>query len=369
MNILIFNWRDTRHEWAGGGEVYVSELAKRWIKMGHRVTLFCGQDVKGGLPSEEIINGINTYRKGGRYSVYLWAAWYYFKKFRSNTDVIVDVQNGIPFLTTIYSRKPKIAVVYHVHGRQFFIELPFPLNIIGFIIEKYVFPIFYYKTKIIAISKTTRDDLVKLGFKKKNIEIVYCGINRIKSSISSDKFSKPTILYLGRIKKYKRVDLLIRVMPEILKRVPNANLMIAGWGTEASSIADMTMRSITRRKVKIIGPVTESEKNYLLSKAWVFVNASIGEGWGISVIEANLHGAPAVAFDVTGLSESIKNGETGYLSQNEKEFINKICNILDNKPLRLKLSKNAKKWANSFSWEKAARESESLLRQVYRNKN
>ena len=367
MNILILNWRDTRHEWAGGGEVYISELAKRWIKMGHKVTLFCGQDVRGNLPSEETINGINIYRKGGRFSLYFWAFIYYFKKFRENTDVVVDVQNGIPFFTTIYSRKPKVAVVYHVHGKQFFVELPFPINIIGFIIEKYIFPLFYYKTKIIAISKTTRDDLVELGFKNKNIEIVYCGINGIKNHESSSKFYKPTILYLGRIKKYKRLDLLIKIMPEILKRIPNAHLMIAGWGTEASSITDMTMRSITRRKVSIIGPVSEFEKKHLLSKTWVFVNPSIGEGWGISVIEANLYGAPAVAFDVAGLSESIKHGQTGYLSKDENEFIDNICKILSNKALRLRLSANARKWANTFSWETAAANSLAVVKSVVKN--
>lgn len=367
MNILIFNWRDTRHEWAGGGEVYISELAKRWIKMGHNVSLFCGQDVKGNLPSEEIISGIKIYRKGGRFTLYFWAFVYYFKKFRKNTDVIVDVQNGIPFFTTIYSRKPKIAVVYHVHGKQFFVELPFPINIVGFIIEKYLFPIFYYKTKIIAISKTTKEDLIKLGFKNRNIEIIYCGINSLKHSTSTNKFHKPTILYLGRIKKYKRVDLLIKIMPEILKRIPNAQLIIAGWGTEASSITDMTMRSISRRKVDIIGPVSESEKNHLLSKTWVFVNPSIGEGWGISVIEANLYGAPAVAFDVAGLSESIKDGQTGYLSKNENEFIDNICKVLINKPLRLKLSANAKKWANTFNWERAAVSSLDVIKSVVGN--
>ena len=367
MNILILNWRDTRHEWAGGGEVYISELAKRWIKMGNKVTLFCGQDVKKGLPSEEIINGIKIYRKGGRFTLYIWAIWYYFKKFRKNIDVVIDVQNGIPFFSTIYCRKPKVAVVYHVHKRQFFIELAFPLNLIGFIIEKYFFPVFYRKTKIIAISKTTRDDLIEIGFKKKNIEIVYCGMNGIKNPVSSNKFSKPTILYLGRIKKYKRVDLLIKVMPDILKRVPHANLIIAGWGTEASSITDMTMRSITRRKVKIIGPVSEAEKKHLLSKAWVFVNASIGEGWGISVIEANLYGAPAVAFDVAGLSESIKDGQTGYLSKNKEEFVDNICKILNNKALRLRLSKNATKWADTFNWETAATKSLAIVGSIVKN--
>lgn len=367
MNILIFNWRDTRHEWAGGGEVYVSELAKRWIKAGNKVTLFCGQDVRGGLPSEETINGVKIYRKGGRFTLYFWAFIYYFKKFRKNTDVVVDVQNGIPFFTTIYSRKPKVAVVYHVHGKQFFVELPFPISIVGFIIEKYLFPFFYYKTKIIVISKTTRDDLVELGFKNKNIEIVYCGINAIKNHNSINKFYKPTILYLGRIKKYKRVDLLIKIMPEISKRIPNVHLMIAGWGTEASSITDMAMRSIARKKINIIGPVSEFEKKHLLSKAWVFVNPSIGEGWGISVIEANLYGAPAVAFDVAGLSESIKHDQTGYLSKDEDEFVDNICKILSNKILRLRLSKNAKKWAGTFNWEAAATNSLVVIKSVVKN--
>ncbi len=367
MNILILNWRDTKHEWAGGGEVYVSELAKRWAKMGHHVTLFCGQDVKGNLPSEETISGVKIHRKGGRFTLYIWAILYYFTKFRKYTDVVVDVQNGIPFFTTVYCRKPKVAVVYHVHGKQFFVELPFPLNIIGFIIEKYFFPFFYYKTKIIAISKTTRDDLVELGFKKKNIEIVYCGINGKKHQSLTNKFYKPTILYLGRIKKYKRVDLLIKIMPEILKRIPNAHLMIAGWGTEASSITDMSMRSMTRRKVNIIGPVSEAEKKHLLSKTWVFVNPSIGEGWGISVIEANLYGAPAVAFDVAGLSESIKHGRTGFLSKDENEFINNICKILSNKGLRERLSKNAKKWADTFNWERAAANSLALIKSVIKH--
>lgn len=367
MNILIFNWRDIKHEWAGGGEVYVSELASRWVKVGNKVTLFCGQDVKGNLPDEEVIHGVRVIRKGGRFSLYLWAIYYYFKYLRKETDVVIDVQNGIPFFTTLYSRKPKIAVVYHVHGRQFFIELPFPLNIVGFVMEKYLFPFFYFRTKIIAISKTTKNDLVKLGFKRKNIYIVYCGINKIKDHLGVGKFSKPTILYLGRIKKYKRVDLLVKIMPEISKRIPHANLLIAGWGTEASSIADLTMRSITRRKVKIIGPVTESEKRYLLSKSWVFVNPSVGEGWGISVIEANLYGVPTVAFNVAGLSESIVNGKTGFLSISEKQFVENICKILGDDKLRLRLSINAKNWANKFSWEDAAEKSLSLINYVYKN--
>ena len=369
MNILILNWRDIKNEWAGGGEVYVFELAKRWVKMGHSITLFCGQNVYNDLPEEEIIDGIHIYRKGGRYSLYLWAFWYYFTKLRKKCDVLVEVQNGIPFFASLYSRKPKIAVVYHIHDKQFFIELPFPLSIAGFLIEKFIFPLCYSRAKIMAISKTTKAELVELGISRRNIEIVYPGINGAHSefAIKRKKASYPTILYLGRIKKYKRVNLLIKIMPKILQKIPNARLVIAGWGTEAPTVFDLSMRGSNRKKVKIVGPVTEYEKKVLLSKSWVFVNPSIGEGWSISVIEANLYGTPAVAFNVPGLSESVKTGETGFLAENEDEFLEKVCQILEDEKLRKKLSDNAQKWAKTFSWDIAANQSLKILKKIAKN--
>lgn len=364
MNILILNWRDIKNEWAGGGEVYVFELAKRWVKMGHNVTLFCGQDIKEKLPDQEKIDGISVIRKGGRYSLYFWAVWYYFRELRKTCDIVVDVQNGIPFFSVLYSRKPKVAIVYHVHNQQFFLELPFPLSLVGFIIERYIFPLVYRSVPIMAISKTTKKALIELGFPGKNIHIVYCGMNgyRAKRDRVQGKFVQPTILYLGRIKKYKRVDMLVKLMPKILQKVPQARLLIAGWGTEASAITDMSMRSITRRRIRILGPISDQEKKLLLSKSWVFVNPSIGEGWSISVIEANLHGTPAVAFHVAGLSESIKDGKTGFLATNEEDFIEKICDILRDDELRIALSSNAKKWAETFSWEDASIKSMQIMK-------
>lgn len=364
MNILIFNWRDIKHEWAGGSEVYIFELARRWVKMGHTVTLFCGQDVREKLPDEETMQGVKIIRKGGRFTIYIWAVIYYLMRLRKACDVLIDVQNGIPFFTPLYSRKPKLAIVYHVHGDQFFVELPFPLSVVGYVMEKFLFPMFYSGIKIMAISKTTKNDLVKLGFRKKSIEIVYCGINGKKPIRQNKKFTAPTILYLGRIKKYKRVDMLIKIMPQIVEIVPSAHLLIAGWGTEGTSVTDISMRSVNRKRVKIVGPVSEKEKRYLLSRSWVFVNPSIGEGWGISIIEANLHGTPAVAFDVAGLSESIKNGETGVLVKSEKELVASIGEVLIDKRYREKLSKNAISWSSKFNWDDAASQSIKIMKQV-----
>ncbi len=370
MRILIFNWRDLKHSWAGGGEIYVHELAKRWVRMGYKVTIFCGQDIEKHLSEQETYNGINIIRKGGRYSLYLWAVWYYITRFRKRFDFVVDVENGIPFFTPIFSRLPKVAFVYHVHGEQFFYELSFPVSYIGFFIERYLFPILYRNTQVIAISKTTKKRLEELGFPKKNISIVYCGINNFskKNKISKDKFLTPTLLYLGRIKSYKRVDMLIDVFSELLKKNSKLRLIIAGWGTETAYVTNLVMKSPYRRKIELMGPVSEREKKRLLSKSWIFVNLSIGEGWSIAVIESNLYGTPAVAFRVSGLSESIKHGETGFLAKNRKELVFLLDQLIHNRKVREVLSTNAWKWAHSFSWDDAANKSISIIEEVVKTR-
>ena len=368
MRILIFNWRDLKHSWAGGGEIYVFELAKRWVRAGHEVTVFCSQDVDEKLPEKEKYSGINIIRRGNRFTLYLWAFWAYITELRGKFDLVVDVENGIPFFTPLFVRIPKISFVYHVHGRQFFYELFFPINYIGYFIEKYVFAKLYSNVQVVAISATTKEDLVRLGFKKRNIHIVYCGIDGVgKYKNSIPKSSSPTLLYLGRIKAYKRVDLLVKLFGQILKSIPRAKLVIAGWGTEASSVVDIVMKSPYRRRIELLGPVSESEKRKLLSKSWLFVNLSIGEGWSISVIESNIHGTPAISFKVPGLSESIKHEITGVLVKSEEELIDKIIYILQNDKYRRKLSVNAKSWGNYFSWDKSASKTLVIMQKVSKN--
>ena len=365
MRIVVFNWRDLKHTWAGGGEVYIFEHASRWVKMGHEVTVFCGQDVRKNLPFYERIKGVKIYRKGGRYTLYLWAIWYYFTLLRKNADIVVDVENGIPFFTPLFSRKPKVCIVHHIHGKQFFYEFMLPLNYIGFFIERYIFPLIYHTTPTIAVSTTTKNQLLKIGFRSKNIEIVYNGLNIKKNKKTHiEKYSHPTILFLGRIKKYKRVDLLISIFNTIVKKVSNTRLIIAGWGTEAFTIADLVMQNDLRRKIALRGPVNEKEKKMLLSKSWVFVNPSIGEGWGLGVIEANAQGTPAVSFNVSGLSESIQHGITGFLAKDADDLVNKICIILSDKALRTQLNKAASDWAQRFDWNVSATKSLAIFKKL-----
>jgi len=365
MRIIVFNWRDLKHTWAGGGEVCIFEIASRWVKMGHEVILFCGQDIENNLPFYEKIKGIHVYRKGGRFSLYFWAAWHYLTLLKQKADIVVDVENGIPFFTPFFSRTPKLCYVHHVHGRQFFYEFGFPLNYIGFLTERHIFPIVYKHLPTIAVSHSTKEELIKIGFHKKNISIVYNGMyKKNKKRKELKKYAHPTILFLGRIKKYKRVDLLVKSFKTIVEKVPNARLIIAGWGTDAFNITDLVMKNNLRRKIILRGPVSSKEKQTLLAKSWVYVNPSIGEGWSLGVIEANAEGTPAIGFDVPGLSESILNGKTGFLVKNEKELIQKICKLLNNKQLAEKMGKKATNRVQDFNWDRAANESIHILEKI-----
>lgn len=366
MNILVLNWRDTRHVWAGGSELYIHELAKRWA-LKHKVILFCAQDPDKSLKNEETIDNVRIIRKGGRYSVYLFAIYYYFRFLRKNVDFVVDVENGIPFFTPLYIRKKKLSIVYHVHGRQFFYELVFPLNFIGFCLEKYIFPFIYRGVDIMAISKTTRRELVRIGFKKEKIHLVFPGIGNIKK-INSNKYKKPTILYLGRIKKYKRVNLLIDVFRKVHKINPKVRLIIAGWGSEAPFISDFVMKNKLRKSIDITGPVSEYEKADLYAKSWIFVNPSLHEGWGISVIEANAYKTPSIGFKVPGLSDSIVDGTTGYLCNDEEDMVAKILYIIENNKIREKLSQNALAWSKEFDWKISAQKGQKLIEKIAKSK-
>jgi len=364
MNILVFNWRDITHPWAGGAEVNIHEIAKVWAKQGHNITLFCGA-YENSKPNETI-DGINIIRKGDRFSVYLHAFWQYLTSLHNQKfDVIIDDVNGIPFFTPLFSRKPKIAMFHHAVDKIFFKELPYLPAIVGYSIEKIILPLLYRNTKIVAVSESSRKDLIKLGLPKDNILVVHNGLNHavVKPNFNI-KTTKPTICYVGRIRKYKRLDLLIEMMTELIKGIPDLRLVIAGEGDASDSIKTKIRSSNLSENVKFLGHVTLKEKIEILQKSWLFVTPSEKEGWGITVLEANACGTPVVAFDVPGLTDSVVNGKTGFLVNDRSEFLKKIEEIITNKELRNTLSKEAVEWSKNFDWEKSSTALMNLLTEL-----
>ena len=362
MKILIFNWRDITHPFAGGSELFIHQIAERLIKKGHQVTLFCGDHNQPN--KQDNINGLKIIRKGGIFSLYLLTPLYYLAKLRKSCDVIIDIENGIPFFTPLYSGKPKICVVHHVHKKQFFKEFSYPLALFGYFLETKLMPLVYRNINFITVSESSSKELQSLGFKKDNIDIIHNGIdhNFYKPDIPN-KSDHPRLVCLGRIKKYKSLDVLIKAMKKVAKQIPNVKLSIVGDGDNREELEDLAEKLDLKKYINFCGFVSEEKKREFLQRSWIMVNPSFNEGWGVTSIEANACGTPVIASDVEGLRDSVIDGKTGYLFDygDHNLLAEKIIKLLNDKHKREEFSKNAIKWADNFDWDKSADEFEKQL--------
>ena len=354
--ILIFNWRDRRHKCSGGAEEYVHEIAKKWVVEGHGVTLFCGND--GECARYEVVDGVRVIRRGGFYFVYVWAFIYYLLRFRNQYDIVIDCQNGVPFFTPIYVRKPVYCLMHHVHRSVFFRDLPRPLAYFANFLESVLMPLIYRNTRFFTVSESSRREMLNIGLGKAGIEVVPPGVHFSElHNVGDEKSDHPVILYLGRLKAYKSIDVLIRAFVLILKDVPSAELIIAGSGEEYESLKKLAADLDISRSVLFTGYVSDSEKYSLLRRAWAVVNPSYMEGWGIVSIEANACRTLVIAADVPGLRDSVQDAYSGYLVEygNVEKFADKILLVLLDKELRKKLEVNAQIWAENFNWDKSSK--------------
>lgn len=360
-SILILNWRDTKHSYAGGAEVYIYELAKRWVKKGHRVTLFCGND--GLSPTYELVEGIEVIRRGGFYFVYLWAFLYYILKLRNSFDIILDCQNGIPFFTPLYAKQKVYCLMFHVHQDVFRRSLIKPLAYIASILEKKIMPWVYQDIKFITISNSSKKDMQSLGLGKKGIAVINPGVD-LERFFPRKKTIKPLVLYVGRLKFYKSVHHFIEIAQRIIANIPSARFVIAGDGEEKKGLIKMIKRLRLEKYIQLRGRVSEDEKIRLYQRAWACINPSMMEGWGITTIEANACATPVIASDVSGLKDSVIDGVNGFLVPygNIDIFVSTLKKLLNNKALLRKMSDNSYRVAQKYSWEKSAEKGLTLLK-------
>ncbi len=361
MKILIFNWKDIKHPYAGGAEINIHEQAKRWVKQGHKVTQF--SPLYHNAKEIELIGGVKIIRKGERFSNYIWAFIYYLKNLRKEADVIIDIENGIPYFTPLYSRKPIVCLMHHVHQKVFFEELPAVIAWIPYLLERYGIRTVYHNKKFIAVSQTTKEEMEKtLKIKPENIEIVYNGINHEEFKSNAKKTKYPSLIYFGRLMKYKRIGTLIDIFNDVIKIMPEAKLHIAGTGIIEEELKNKTKQMKLDNKIIFHGLVSNKERKDLIKSSWVFVNPSSVEGWGVTVIESNAVSVPAIVFNVPGLKEAVKNKETGIITETEKEMTQQIIKLLKDENLRNKLGKNAQNWSKNFSWDKTAEKTLKILK-------
>lgn len=361
MKILILNWRDIKHPLAGGAEISTHEHAKGWVKAGHKVTQFSSSFL-GAKPFEKI-DGVQIIRRGNHYTVHLYALLYYLTNIRRRINLVMDEFHFIPFFTPLYVREKKLAFIHETAEEVWFKNKPFPIGLLGYLLEPLFFKL-YKKISFMTVSDSTRRDLLKFGIKASNIHVIYCGARTIRNHYVKE--AKPTIIYLGRLAKDKGIEDAIFAFDEIQKRLPDVNFWIVGKEEKRGYRAkteELVKKLELEHKIKFFNYVPEKEKFELLKKAWVLVHPSIREGWGLTVIEAASQGTPTVAYNTSGLRDSVKNNITGLLVDNRqpRDLAEKTLILLKDPSLYKKLSSNALRWSKNFSWEKSVRKSLQLI--------
>jgi glycosyltransferase involved in cell wall biosynthesis len=321
--------------------------------------------------THEIIDGVNIVRHGGFYTVYIWAPLYYLTKLRGKYDVIIDSENGIPFFTPLFVKKPIIGIVHHVHQEIIIEQLAIswylkPVAYLAKLLETKLMPLVYRDVQMITVSNSTLSSMNKIGLgKRKNIEIVHPGVEleKFKPGI---KTQHPSILYLGRIKPYKSIEVAINAVNELRSDIPEIELKIAGFGEHQLELEKLVLSLGLEQNVTFTGHVTEDEKVSLMSEAWAFIYPSLWEGWGISVIEASASGTPVVASNVPGLRDSVSNPHSGYLVEygNVHGFAEKLRLILTDSQLRSAFGRDGIEWANNFTWEKSTKKLLDIIRKA-----
>lgn len=352
MKILVLNWRDITHPWAGGAERHIHDLSKYWVKQNHRVTFLAGG--YSGAIRQEYIDGIEIIRLGDTNSIYLQIPFYYWTKLRKqNFDLIIDVAHGIPFFTPLFSTIKTILIVHHNHEKLWRTEFSKLISKVGIFLENKVVPLLYKSHFVITLSEASKEELQKIGYK--NVSAIAPGIDNNLYKQSSYKTKDPTILYLGRLRKYKRVDLLLNIFPEVKKNIKNIKLIIAGTGQDKARLEYLAREKKITKDVIFKGYVSEAEKVELLQSSWALLFPSMIEGWGLVSLEAAACGTPTIGFNVPGVADAVKSNVSGVLVNSKDEYLKSVIKLMKDSKYRERLSIGAKEWSKRFTGDTAAK--------------
>ena len=356
LHILILSDRDWTHPQGGGTGTNLYGQVSRWLAWGHRVTVIACS-FPGAAPVERL-GDLTIHRMGGRSSVFPRTILKQGRKLVPDADVVLEVVNGITFLTPLWMRAPRLTLIHHIHRDHYVREMGNAGRVAALLLETLPLRLLYRRSRFLTISNATADDIAAHGIPRKQVEVGYIGVElETFEPDEAERAEQPTILYLGRLKKYKRVEIVL----DVLEACPGATLDIAGDGDQREPIEQEIARRGLAGRVRMHGHVTEERKRELLKQAWVNVSASSAEGWCLTVMEAAASGTPSAAIAIGGLPESIVDGRTGLLAADGPELADKVRRILEDRPLRESLGREALERAGGFTWEATARRTLALL--------
>ncbi len=363
LRIAVVNWQCRENPMAGGAEIHLHEIFGRLAAAGHEVVLHCGG--WQGCEPRVTLDGIEVHRVGTRQSWPFLAKRYWNEHlFKRDFDVLVEDINKVPLYTSRWNVKQVVGLVPHLFGPTAFRELSPPLATAVWLAERPL-PLMYKGLPFQAISESTRDDLVSRGIARELIKVIFPGIDTTHYTPDiTHRSPTPVFAYLGRLKKYKGVDIVIRSFAAM--RDESATLEIAGAGEYRGELERLTAQLGIAQRVRFLGRIDEAAKVSLLRRAWATLFASPKEGWGITNLEAASSGTPVVASNSPGIRESVRHEETGFLVPHGDihAMARAMERLAENRALVESLGISARTFASQFTWENAALDTADHLSEV-----
>lgn len=364
MRVLALSWRDSSHPEAGGAEKYLETVCAGLSRRGHQVVVSC-PSFPGGLP-HEIRDGVHYVRFGGRLSTYPASLARLASGIFGRPDVIIDVNNGIPYFAPLVTNIPVVGLVHHVHREQWPVVMGPGLATLGWALESRCAPKVYANSLVVAVSETTREELRSLGYVG-DVRVVYNG-TEMPGMQRGQRSAHPRLVVLGRLVPHKRVEHAVEVVARLRAHFPEIELLVIGAGWHQECLVRHAADLGVTDRVRFTGFVSQGEKHRLLASSWLHLCPSLKEGWGLSVMEAGWHRVPSVAYQGAGaLSESIVDQQSGVLvPPGVTHLAAEVRRIVDSPELLSQLGLGAHRRAREFSWQRTVIDFEQVLTDAMR---
>lgn len=350
-DVVVLSWRDTRNPEGGGAELYLEKVTAGLVERGARVTVFTA--AYAGAPADEVVDGVRYVRRGTKMTVYLEGMRALRRGDLGSPDVVIDVQNGLPFFTRLVTRKPVVVLVHHVHREQWPVVYPGLTGRVGWWIESRLAPWLYRRCRYVAVSEATRDELAGLGVDPARVSVVHNGTEPAPLTLPG-KAAAPTVAVVGRLVPHKQVEHAIDAVLAARTLHPELTLEVVGDGWWRDELVAYAARRGAGDAVRFLGHVDEQSKHEAYERAWLLLLPSLKEGWGLVIGEAGMHSTPAIAYrSAGGTRESIVDGVSGVLVDDHVAFTAALLDLLGDPVRRRELGKEALDMSHAYSWPRA----------------
>jgi len=351
--VSILAWRDLDDPEAGGSELHASNIAALWAEAGIEVTM--RTSYAANRPVVSWRDGYRVIRKGGRYLVFPRAAFSEMMGWHGGRDGLVEIWNGMPFFSPLWSRTPHVVWLHHVHAEMWKMSLPPRLAAVGNFVESRFAPPIYRGTPIVTLSESSRAELVHdLKFHDDMITVVPPGIDA-EYTPGGEKSPTPLVVAVGRLVPVKRFEMFVESIVALRARHPRLEAVIVGEGYRREALEAQIHEAGADKYITLPGRISDEEVIDLYRRAWILASASAREGWGMTLTEAAACGTPAVVTRIAGHADAVADGTSGLLADGRDELIAGMDRVLSDSVLRTRLSMGALAHAEQFTWAATAR--------------